>query len=33
MTPLLSVEGLVKHFPLREGLLTRMLPGRRRVIR
>ena len=33
MTPLLSVEGLVKHFPLREGLLTRMLPGRRRVVR
>jgi len=33
MTPLLAVEGLVKHFPLREGLFTRVLPGRQRVVR
>jgi oligopeptide/dipeptide ABC transporter ATP-binding protein len=30
---LLEVEDLVKHFPLREGLLTRLLPGRGRVVR
>jgi oligopeptide transport system ATP-binding protein len=31
--PLLAVEGLTKHFPLRDGLLARLLPGRRRVVR
>jgi oligopeptide/dipeptide ABC transporter ATP-binding protein len=33
MPPLLAVEGLVKHFPLREGWLTGVLRGRRRVVR
>jgi oligopeptide/dipeptide ABC transporter ATP-binding protein len=33
MTPLLDVVGLVKHFPLRGGLLARVLTGRRRVVR
>jgi oligopeptide/dipeptide ABC transporter ATP-binding protein len=31
--PLLAVEGLVKHFPLGEGFLARLLPGRQRVVR
>ncbi len=30
--PLLEVEDLVKHFPLRDGALGRLLPGRRRVV-
>jgi oligopeptide transport system ATP-binding protein len=30
---LLAVEDLVKHFPLRDGLLARVLPRRRRVVR
>jgi oligopeptide transport system ATP-binding protein len=30
---LLTVEDLTKHFPLRDGLLTRLLPGRQRVVR
>jgi oligopeptide transport system ATP-binding protein len=33
MTPLLAVEDLVKHFPLRDGLLGRVLGGRQRVVR
>jgi len=31
--PLLEVDDLVKHFPMRDGLLARVLPGRRRVVR
>jgi peptide/nickel transport system ATP-binding protein len=31
--PLLVVEDLVKHFPLREGVLRRVLSGRPRVVR
>jgi oligopeptide/dipeptide ABC transporter ATP-binding protein len=31
--PLLAVEDLVKHFPLRDGLLGAVLPARRRVVR
>jgi oligopeptide transport system ATP-binding protein len=31
--PLLTVENLVKHFPLRDGALSRILPGPRRVVR
>jgi oligopeptide/dipeptide ABC transporter ATP-binding protein len=31
--PLLAVEDLVKHFPLQNGVLGRVLPGRRRVVR
>jgi oligopeptide transport system ATP-binding protein len=30
---LLAVEDLVKHFPLRDGVLARVLGGRRRVVR
>jgi oligopeptide transport system ATP-binding protein len=31
--PLLAVEDLAKHFPLRDGLLVSVMPGRRRVVR
>ena len=31
--PLLAVEDLVKHFPLQNGVLGAVLPGRRRVVR
>jgi oligopeptide transport system ATP-binding protein len=31
--PLLAVENLVKHFPLQDGILGRIRPGRRRVVR
>jgi oligopeptide transport system ATP-binding protein len=31
--PLLAVDDLVKHFPLRDGVLGRLLPGERRVVR
>jgi oligopeptide/dipeptide ABC transporter ATP-binding protein len=31
--PLLAVENLVKHFPLQNGVLGRILPGRQRVVR
>jgi oligopeptide transport system ATP-binding protein len=31
--PLLEVSGLVKHFPVRSGALTRMLGARQRVVR
>jgi oligopeptide/dipeptide ABC transporter ATP-binding protein len=31
--PLLAVENLVKHFPLKNGVLSHVLPGRRRVVR
>ena len=33
MTPLLAVEDLVKHFPVREGPLARLIAGQRRVVR
>jgi peptide/nickel transport system ATP-binding protein len=33
MPPLLAVEDLAKHFPLRGGLLTHVRPGRRRTVR
>jgi oligopeptide/dipeptide ABC transporter ATP-binding protein len=31
--PLLAVENLVKHFPIQNGVLGRVLPGRQRVVR
>ena len=33
MTALLEVQDLVKHFPLRGGLISRLVSGRRRVVR
>jgi len=33
VTPLLAVEDLVKHFPVREGPLARLIAGQRRVVR